>query len=285
MPRPIYYFTVSQITLPAYPPPSFLHIITLISGMALLCPPIANTAPDNKTETNAVAGKSAEPEAQKIEKPSVKSLGDHNYQLGDITFNGKTREIRFPATMNLEKGLLEYVIVTEEGKTHESLLSTKVRPAQLQIVMKLCHYRDGVGDTFDDLLPDDEKKGAKGKADRGSALQIAVEWKEKVDGVETMKRYQMDDLIRDLKAEEPIGTMPNGQWIYTGSIIYEGSFIAESEGTMIAVYIDNGSLINSFRPGSADDERWVTNDKIAPKMGTPVSVILSPDTHGQAENQ
>ncbi|MFK5922880.1 MAG: YdjY domain-containing protein [Verrucomicrobiota bacterium] len=207
-------------------------------------------------------------------KASVKKIGENLYQLGDITFNGKTREIRFPVTMNLEKGLLEYVLVTDEGKIHESLLSTKVRPAQLQIALKLCHYTEGVGDIFDALYPEDEKKGAAGRADRGSALRIAAEWTEKSDGVEKPRRFQINELIRDLKTQTK---MSPDQWIYSGSIIYEGTFIAESEGTLIAVYIDNGSLINSFRPGSDDDERWVTNAEVAPSMGTPITLILSPN--------
>lgn len=262
-------------------------MITLILGLTLFYLPIAvthsaeketanKTSPVNESEKPA---KKESPDQAKTGKPSVKSLGDNLYQLGDINFNGKTREIRFPAAMNLEKGLLEYVLVTEEGKIHESLLSTKIRPAQLQIVLKLCHYRDGVGDIFDAIMPDEEKKGAKGIAERGSPIRLALEWTEKIDGIDKIKRHRMDELIRDLKAEKPDSPMSDGQWIYTGSIIYDGSFIAETEGTMIAVYIDNGSLINSFRPGSDDDERWVTNAKIAPKTGTPVTVILSPETH------
>ncbi|NOX98302.1 MAG: hypothetical protein GXP30_00950, partial [Verrucomicrobia bacterium] len=149
-------------------PPRFSF--DLIAGLALFCLSIANTAlaekdsqiKANSDKTAAKSPQSGNPKEAAADKPKVKSLGDHRYQLGDIIFNGKTREIRFPATMNLEKGLLEYVLVTEEGKMHESLLGTKVRPAQLQIVLKLCHYRDGVGDTFDALYPDDEKKGAAG---------------------------------------------------------------------------------------------------------------------------
>jgi len=273
-PRPSYYFIVNSITLPAR------LLITLTLGLTLFCLPIAITNSAEKETPNKDNPANPEtPNEAKTEKPSVKSLGDNLYQLGEIKFNGKSREIRFPATMNLEKGLLEYVIVTEEGKIHESLLSTKVRPAQLQIVLKLCHYREGVGDTFDALLPDEEKKGKKGVAERGSPIRIAIEWTEKVDGIDTINRHQIDELIRDLKADKPDSPMSGGQWIYTGSIIYDGSFIAEADGTMIAVYIDNGSLINSFRPGSEDDERWVTNAKIAPKTGTPITVIISPDTH------
>ncbi len=272
--------------MPAKQSPTSPLLTALIAGLVLFCLPDAPAARAEKAKVKQTSpakeeegkSKAASPKQATPGKASVKSLGDHRYQIGDITFNGKTREIRFPATMNLEKGLLEYVLVTDEGKIHESLLSTKIRPAQLQIALKLCHYRDGVGDTFDALFPEDEKKGKAGIADRGSSIRIAAEWTEKSDGLEKPRRFQIGELIRDLKTDSP---MNEGQWIYTGSIIYEGTFIAEAEGTLIAVYIDNGSLINSFRSGSDDDERWMTNTKIAPKMGTPITLVLSPESQGK----
>ncbi|MCF6311675.1 MAG: YceI family protein [Verrucomicrobiales bacterium] len=254
-------------------------LLTLISAALLCLMPGQSQAQSKKSTSPAKQEKKLDSKAKVAKKtaakPNIKKLGDNRYQLGDITFNGKTREIRFPATMNLEKGLLEYILVTDKGKIHESLLSTTISPAQLQIVLKLCHYAEGVGDTFDALYPDDEKKGTAGKADRGSAVRIAAEWIEKKDGIEVPRRFQIHELIKDLKNDQ---AMTQDQWVYTGSIIYEGTFIAESEGTLIAVYIDNGSLINSFRHGSDDDERWITHAEVAPKMGTPVTLILTPAT-------
>lgn len=247
------------------------RLLLFLLSAALLCHSALHShSQSNKNESSETTSPN-----KTAAKPNIKKLGDNRYQLGGITFNGKTREIRFPATMNLEKGLLEYVLVTDKGKIHESLLSTTISPAQLQIVLKLCHYADGAGDTFDALYPADEKKGAAGIPDRGSAIRIAIEWVEKKDGIEVPRRFQVHELIKDLKKDQ---AMTQDQWIYTGSIIYEGTFIAESEGTLIAVYIDNGSLINSFRHGSDDDERWVTHAEIAPKMGTPITLILTPAT-------
>ncbi len=251
----------------------------LLVGLAIFFPTVApcvqagEDGPDKQAQEagNAVSAKGAGNAG--TGKPSVEKLGDHRYQLGDIVFNGKTREIRFPATMNLEKGLLEYMIVTGDGKIHESLFSTEISPSQLQVVMKLCRYKDGVGDTFDALFPDNEKKGKAGEAERGSSLRIAVEWIERSEGIEIPRRYQLAELMRDLKTEGPV---PKGQWIYTGSMVYEGTFIAEAEGTLVAVYIDNGALVNSFRRGADDDERWIANADVTPEIGTPVTVIIAP---------
>ena len=44
-------------------------------------------------------------------------------QIGEVIFNRKTREIRFPAAVNMAGGeLLEFAIVHANGKVHEALL-------------------------------------------------------------------------------------------------------------------------------------------------------------------
>ena len=49
--------------------------------------------------------------------------------LGEIEFDAKSREIRLAAAMNMpEGGPIEYLLVHESGKVHESMLVTKARP-------------------------------------------------------------------------------------------------------------------------------------------------------------
>ena len=93
------------------------------------------------------------------EAPKGVELGDHRYRYGDIEFNGKTREIRVPTQVNMREGIIEYAVVHGDGKIHESLLVTEVRPSHLQTVMKLCRYRSGEGDVFDPFFPRGRTKG------------------------------------------------------------------------------------------------------------------------------
>ena len=97
-----YYFLVSSRNLPTSRQPLGNELlIPLIAGLALFCLPIANTSWAEKekakqadtsiaseTPPKADAAKDAKPV-----KPSIKSLGENRYQLGDITFNGKTNSI------------------------------------------------------------------------------------------------------------------------------------------------------------------------------------------------
>jgi hypothetical protein len=59
--------------------------------------------------------------------------GDGDFIMGKITVNKQAGTVRFPATVNMADGALEYLLVSDKGKTHESLFATAVVPFQLQV--------------------------------------------------------------------------------------------------------------------------------------------------------
>mgnify|MGYP003550004817 CR=1 FL=1 len=80
-------------------------------------------------------------------QPIVKKVGETTYRVGLIEFDAKTREISVPVVVNQrEGGPIEYVLVSEVGKTHEAILTTKARPMDLQIALKLLKYKAGEAD-------------------------------------------------------------------------------------------------------------------------------------------
>src|SRR5580704_1751361 len=80
-----------------------------------------------------------------IEKAPIVKTGDVTYEMGGLQFNSATREIRIPTIVNMNEGVIEYALVTDTGKTHESLLSTKVRPFDVNVALLLCHYEPHAG--------------------------------------------------------------------------------------------------------------------------------------------
>lgn len=213
------------------------------------------------------ADPSERPDGQKL--PKVEKLEGHRYRMGTIEFNGKTREIRVPAQLNMREGILEFVIVHGDGKIHESLLVTEVPATHLQLVMKLCRYRDGEGDTFDAFFPDEEKKGEAGARERGEPVNLRVEWQ--VGG--KTKSVPVGEWIYDRKREAPMLDEP---WVYSGSYLIEGDFMAEIDGTLAAIYLSRGAMLNTMTDGSDDDERWLAHGDNTPEVGTEVILILSP---------
>ena len=47
------------------------------------------------------------------------------------------QQISFPVLINMNEGLVEYILVTGKGKTHESLLVTRTEPFHIHVAMLL----------------------------------------------------------------------------------------------------------------------------------------------------
>ena len=211
-------------------------------------------------------------------KPAVKKVGENTYRIGLVELDSKTREVSLPVIVNQrEGGPIEYILVHETGKTHESILTTKASPMNVQIALKLLKYKAGEGDIFDKLLPAEDRKIKGGKSDqRGDAVDVLVKWNEGgEEKLSSINRWAVDGAT--IKAEGDKGEpMPEHPWNYTGSVIYEGQFLGELEGSIIAIYLDPVSLFNTTVPGAEIDERWGANAAEIPEIGTKATLILRP---------
>lgn len=225
----------------------------------------------------------AQDEKSPVPQPIVKKIGVSTFRVGEIEFDAKTKVISIPVVVNKrEGGPIEYVLVRETGKTHESILTTKASPMDLQIVLKLLKYIPGEGDIFDRLLPAEDRKVKGAKSDqRGSSVSISVQWK---DGDET-KTVPVNQWVLDgntIKKEgDPGESMPSEPWSYTGSAVSEGKFLAEMEGSFIAIYLDPASIFNTPVSGSETDDRWGANARLIPEIGVNATLLIQPATEKQ----
>src|SRR5438093_26408 len=71
----------------------------------------------------------------------LKQIGPGLFEIGQVKFDKNAKTVSFPAAVNQTAGVIEYFLVTAEGKTHESLLRTAVRPHQLQLALLLLGAR------------------------------------------------------------------------------------------------------------------------------------------------
>lgn len=232
------------------------------SGLALLCAalPLGLAAQEEPPRVAPKAGESAPAEAPDPES-GVKKIGKNRYRLGGIEFDSRTREVTFPVVVNLrEGGPLEYVLVHEKGKVHESIFTTAVSPLHLQIVMKLLRYKAGHGDVFNRLLSPEylEKEGGT-ESDRGETVSFLFE----AEG--TGKAVPVYEFVID---GESAAAMTPGGWVYTGSVVDGGAFMAEAEGSIVAIYLDHLAQFNMTREGADIDERWGARHTVIPEIGT-----------------
>ena len=90
-----------------------------------------------------ISGSVAENKPDHEFKKRVKQLGSKLYRVGDVTVDAKLDAVVFPAKVNQLVGLIEYALVTEKGKIHESFLSTKVSPSDIHGALLLLGAKPG----------------------------------------------------------------------------------------------------------------------------------------------
>lgn len=191
-----------------------------------------------------------------------------------MEFDQITRSITFPATINMDEGMLEYTLVTEAGKVHESLLTTKAHPIDLNLAILLLRFQPAQNFFRAELLPPDKKPapGAKPSAlTESNSFDIMVSWKDKDGKAQTAF---VEEWIRNDAKKENAKRAP---WAYTGSEFDKstGTFAAQMNGSIIALFADSLALVNNPREGSDSDEIWLVGENIPP-LKSEVLVTLKP---------
>ncbi len=180
-----------------------------------------------------------------------------------IHIDKQKRTVTFPAAINMREGMLEYLIVAETGKTHESLLSTKIEPYDIQVAMLLLGIAPAAkaGSEPPGQLNKEYLKTAPDL--KGAKVSLFIEW--------PGHRVRAEELIWNLQQNAP---MTDGPWTYNGSELYGGKFLAQVDGSVAALVRDSAALVNNPRPGNDDDQIWQVYSKATPPVGTAVDVIM-----------
>jgi len=168
--------------------------------------------------------------------------------------------------------LLEYLLVTRRGATHESLLMTEVTPSLLNAGLFALGLEPGTNMRT--------MAGADGEAElvlpAGEGVLPYVAWQE---GGE-LYVYRVEDVLCDLAAER---SMRRHRWVFLGSGFktYNSErgeeFVADVEGNLInlAFFSEGSTLATSALPECLDQTIWGANDWLLPPRGEEVLLILA----------
>lgn len=182
-------------------------------------------------------------------------------RLGAVTIDPRKREVSLPCAVNMREGLLEYALVGETGKRHESLLWTEVEPYNLQVALLLLGLKGGASGVGQ----------GDAHAPQGDPVQLWVEWS---DGGEA-KRARLESWVaRRLTPGGELGPVGEMNWVFTGSRVVEGVFLAQVERSIVAIYRDSTAMIDNPLPEGADDTVWFANPKAAPPVGTRTTLVI-----------
>jgi hypothetical protein len=203
-----------------------------------------------------VIGMTTVGQAQTTNQPPIKQIAPGRFQVGRVILDKQSRSVTFPAVVNMTEAIVEYLVVTRDGKVHESLLRTETSPKDIHVAMLLLDAK-GAGTN---AVPENPAK-----AIPGDPVIIEVSWKDK--GRE--KRVRAEDLILNTQLKT---NLAKGVWIYNGSGIEEGAFMAEREGSIVSLITDPFALVNNPRPGRDDDDLCEVDSKAVPPLDTAVEV-------------
>ena len=153
-------------------------------------------------------------------------------------------------------GPVEYLICGPRGKTHESVFVLEGSVADLHAAFLLLGVQPGEG-------PTDVGMGQP----RGPACTIWVEWDE--EGAR--RRERAESFILDLRNGEPL---PDTGWVFTGSLVREGRYMATLDESYVATYWDPWAVINIPLDVGADDTLLLVNEAATPPEGTPVRIFF-----------
>ena len=199
-------------------------------------------------------------------KPVVREVSPGIYEVGKVRLDQKGLSISFPGKLNMKRGLLEYLLVNPKGSAHESLLVTDVEANDIHVAMLLLGAKGGAITADAPTAQLDARYFRTAPKLTGDTVFITVKWREK----DAEKTAPIEAWLVNA-ARKPI---EHGPWIYNGSMLYEGRFLAQSEGNLIALVTSPTALLNNPRKGNDNDQMWNVNEDATPGADTPVEIIF-----------
>lgn len=195
----------------------------------------------------------------------IERLDGGKLRIGTVTLDPDARSIRFPATVNMTEGPVEYAVVTEMGKRHESVFLTKASPRDVHLAMLLLGVKPG---------------GLRAGPDRRlevpatAAVKASVEWES--NGPPAKHPLASAIAFAHGSPEQATGrTLPDEHWVYNGSSFDGAAFRVLREGSLISLIGDDAALLNNPGSDRDNDDLHTPNKNLLPRVGMPVSIVLA----------
>jgi hypothetical protein len=189
--------------------------------------------------------------------PKIETLPGGGVRVGDIRVDPDTRSVSFPATMNLAEGVLEVIVATPRGRLHEALLKADVSPMALQALLYTLDLNNGP------RLTDSTGR-------RGDVVDLDLEYTA-ADG--RTVREPVESWIRDTRTGK---AKPRTGWVFVGSTMRDGVFLAEEEGNICINYSVGSTIFDNPDADGIDDTiHVVESSRTDLKPGAAVKVIVT----------
>jgi hypothetical protein len=242
-----------------------VRLAVIFAGCLFLSASLANP------QDEAAATEQPPPEKPRdvLGRKVVRKLGPHSFAIGLVRLDSAAREVRFPAKVNMNDGLIEVMVCTEQGKLHESVLVSPISPLHLHTALLLLGLEPGRNPGWY-VSPDPALREKGWDAPTGALIDVYVRW----DTPEGTREVRAEELLKDQRTGRP---MSKASWVFVGSSVdKQGAYAADKLGSIVTNYHDRTAVLdNSLDTGQVDDFTFARNELI-PELGTPVEIRLVP---------
>lgn len=210
-------------------------------------------------------------EPKPVSPPGIREIAPGIYQVGGVKLEREARRISFPVKLNMTNGPIEYLLVTAAGKTHESLLTTDIEPQHLQVAMLLLGAKGMQAAPLTNAPaggPITQALGGRNPPLPGDSVLVEVSWKK---GGQS-ERKRIEALVFNKRANEP---MSAGPFTFTGSRLWQGKFVAQTDGSLISIITDPDAVFNNPRPNRDADDTWVVHGPSVPNADTGLELNIT----------
>lgn len=212
------------------------------------------------------------PDKKATTAPVIREISPGVFQVGGVRLDKAARRVSFPARLNMTEGPLEYLLVTGEGKLHESVLRTDIEPHHLQVAVLLLGAKGMPAAALTNAPAGgpitQTQAGDRNPPLPGEPVQIEVAW----TNAGALQRRRIEELVFNKRAGEP---MARGPFTFTGSRVWQGKFIAQTEGSLIALITDPDAVFNNPRRQRDADDTWIVHKQVVPPLDTVLEVSIT----------
>lgn len=192
--------------------------------------------------------------------PEVRRLGPTLVGIGPLRIDTAARELRVPGRIN-QVTVLEFLANTPGGmKAYESAITVDTDAATLNaalLLLGLDPARARVPTRHFDPIPP-----------QGDPIDLFVDWRTPAGA----RRARAEELMWNQVTK---ATAPAGPWVYTGSTMAQGQFLAEADGVLIGFVHSPAPLIEN--PGPIPARAYgelILNPKLGLRAGQVVTLVI-----------
>lgn len=193
----------------------------------------------------------------------VEQLEDGRIRLEKLTVDPNSGSLTIPCKVNMSKGMVEYALVTDYGKRHESILQTESAPHNIQAALLLLGAKS---------RPVGQPKAKEEKGADPARLGARVEWD--LNGGKVESRPLGDCYVFGKRGEPSTGRPGGSELHFNGSKVVPAGFMANQEGSVVSLVGDDLAVLNDSAPVDPAEEPYI-REGILPREGRTVRLVLS----------